>query len=677
MTVWLRRLSIAAFVLAILCALLLALMREVQMKRLDRDEKSIATANAALASFGTLRYHAAQLRSLEASYALTGNNALLESYKKSVDLVSWEIKNLESQRAVSEGVARHLPTIANRSEAIVKHGGALIDLAKQTDFATAGSFAAEHIAKRLEEEYIGLLYRAELDLLAERDARRQSFATNMGLLGEWPLILKIAAVALGLLGVALAVAPGAVAPREASAELVLESQDNVTRLPTRQYLRVALQRATTAAQKNGTFMAVVLADIVSFRKVNERFGFDLGDQLLRKLADRALRQIRQGDTVARMPGDEFAVIVFRSSRAELEDFVSGLQAELQRPCRLGEEAVRVHVCVGAGFAPDDSKDAEKLLELAAERLKEAQKTTKRGIKVFRRVTGEHTSQLELGGPVSVDGPRSPEDVDRPRASARAAMAASAVAAGAAALAKSAAASARENVTPEMASGPTVVEPVATPTAVPAAAPAASHNDTQSTKAFPGIADLLADVQKTQPNNEPLLPPAPAAPTGQAARSSEPSSADIKAIYEAELLRYLGDGAGASTEAPPAAPAPTAAEQPPAAEFAASTAAPLFNSAVDVMPPLEYSKPPATPLVTHESSVPTHSEIGDIETMAGPAGGGATDVPPLIFDPAPRLPDAADRAEALLSKVAEATSQVPTTFDPEKTIVLPPRKPSVG
>jgi diguanylate cyclase (GGDEF)-like protein len=734
MTAWLRRLSIIAFILAIVAALVLALLREVQIKRMDRDEKAVAMAARAISSLSTLRYHASQLRAIEAAYALTGNKALFDSYRKSADVITWETKNLEAQRAVSAGVARHFSTLSPKGEELVRHATQLMQLAERTDFATAGSAAAEHVAKRSEDDYISMLYRAEIDLIAERDAKRTSFDTNAGLLGPWPTILMISAFALGFIGIALAVAPAAVAPREASAELVLESQDAVTRLPTRQYLRMALQRATAANQKANTYSAVVLADIVSFRKVNERFGFDLGDQLLRKLADRALRQIRQGDTVARMPGDEFAVVVFRSSRAELDAFIAGLQGELQRPCRLGEEAVRVNVCVGAGFAPDDGKDAEKLLELAGERLKEAQKTVRRGIKVFRRAPGQNTSEMEAAGPISQEQPRSAEDVDRPRAPVRAAAlaatagAAAGVVAGAAAAGVAATAAAKVATPRAPAPNPFAVAPFADTRAgapdfaIGSAELAANTVPAETSKAaFPGIADLLADVQKTVKLDTPLAQAAPPMPSMSAVAATSPTgvasdatSADIKAIYEAELMRYLGNDTAvpAPAMAAPAAPAAAAsladssarashdAMNPPPAPVSPTSADSTPEDSVESLlaqlsgTPAAAASPPPDPHAPMDfdlglpAAANPAASAGDFSShdleLSSPSGfANSIDIPPLEFESSKTsgepVNESASRAEALLSRAAEATMQLPAfepeTFDPERTLVLPPRQPS--
>jgi diguanylate cyclase (GGDEF)-like protein len=536
MTVWLRRLSIGALVLALLIALVYGIVREVQVKRMAREEQAAAATAQNLASLSTLRYHSAQMRAVEAAYALTGDAGFFEAYKKSRDVVKWELGMLKSRASISPALASQYPKIEARVGELMAHASKLVDLRERTDFATAGSFAAEQIAKRAGDDFVGLLYRAEIDLQGELERQRKQFAGSAGESVPFADVFKVLAILLGFLGVALAVAPGALAPREVNQKLLLESQDNVTRLPTRQYFRLALERAKGYAGKEGTHYGVLLFDIVSFRKVNERFGYDSGDQLLRKLADRTLRLIRQGDTVTRMPGDEFALLVFRDTRQELDTFIDTLQAELGRPCRLGDEAVRVNVCIAAGFFPEDGQDPEKLMDIAAERLNRAQKTAKRGIKVLRRKEGQNTSEMEEG-PIS-SAEETGIAVPRP-VSPVAAGVASAVAAA--------------EVPPE----PAVIGPA---------------------KAFPGVAELLAEAreeshQATVKLDTSLLSASASVPVNDAATAA---SDDIRAIYEAELRRYLGVGAGSASEEPAPAvdPAPRAS-----AEGAASGAEPAAPTAI--------------------------------------------------------------------------------------------------
>jgi diguanylate cyclase (GGDEF)-like protein/PAS domain S-box-containing protein len=85
--------------------------------------------------------------------------------------------------------------------------------------------------------------------------------------------------------------------------------DPLTRLPNRRLLLDRLQQAMTAGTRSGMAGAVMLVDLDNFKALNDSLGHDIGDQVLIEAARRMESSVRQGDTVARMGGDEFVVML--------------------------------------------------------------------------------------------------------------------------------------------------------------------------------------------------------------------------------------------------------------------------------------------------------------------------------------------------------------------------------
>ena len=94
--------------------------------------------------------------------------------------------------------------------------------------------------------------------------------------------------------------------------------DQLTGLANRTLLMDRLKQAMTAGQRNGGFGAVLLIDLDNFKALNDTLGHDMGDILLRQVAQRLAQAVREGDTVARLGGDEFVVILEHLSHNELE-----------------------------------------------------------------------------------------------------------------------------------------------------------------------------------------------------------------------------------------------------------------------------------------------------------------------------------------------------------------------
>ena len=86
-------------------------------------------------------------------------------------------------------------------------------------------------------------------------------------------------------------------------------QDQLTKLPNRPYFRDRLVQMLATAARNGRQVALLLFDIDGFKAVNDTLGHEAGDNLLREIAERVSRRVRQADTFARVGGDEFVILL--------------------------------------------------------------------------------------------------------------------------------------------------------------------------------------------------------------------------------------------------------------------------------------------------------------------------------------------------------------------------------
>jgi diguanylate cyclase (GGDEF)-like protein len=95
--------------------------------------------------------------------------------------------------------------------------------------------------------------------------------------------------------------------------LRLAATDFLTGLPNRRSFDATLDRELRSAQRHGDPVALILLDVDEFKTINDRFGHDVGDEVLREIAVRLRGACRAGDTVARIGGEEFALIVTRTA----------------------------------------------------------------------------------------------------------------------------------------------------------------------------------------------------------------------------------------------------------------------------------------------------------------------------------------------------------------------------
>ena len=144
----------------------------------------------------------------------------------------------------------------------------------------------------------------------------------------------------------------------------LARHDALTSLPNRMNFQEQLDNAVAEINRNGAF-AVLCLDLDNFKTVNDTLGHQSGDQLLQVAARRIEGALREGDLVARVGGDEFAILQLVKDQPSAATALAGRLVEVMRaPIMIGEHQMPVGVSVGISVAPTDGIDADTLLKNA-------------------------------------------------------------------------------------------------------------------------------------------------------------------------------------------------------------------------------------------------------------------------------------------------------------------------
>ena len=157
-----------------------------------------------------------------------------------------------------------------------------------------------------------------------------------------------------------------------NAEALVRQQayfDTLTGLPNRRMLRDRLEQEIRKSRRDGLQLAILFIDLDHFKEVNDTLGHDRGDQLLVEAARRLKDCVRESDTVARMGGDEFTVILSDVSDSEhLEPVLQKLLHSLDGVFLLGHEQAFVSASIGVTLYPHDATEIEDLLKNADQAL---------------------------------------------------------------------------------------------------------------------------------------------------------------------------------------------------------------------------------------------------------------------------------------------------------------------
>lgn len=145
----------------------------------------------------------------------------------------------------------------------------------------------------------------------------------------------------------------------------LATHDGLTGLPNRALAQDRLAQALARARRGRTGVAVLYLDLDLFKEVNDAWGHEAGDTVLQTVARRLMTCVRRSDTVARMGGDEFLIVLPETGERGVAEAVSAkVVRSLSRPIPVGEGHCSVGVSIGLSLYPLDGGDAKGLIRVA-------------------------------------------------------------------------------------------------------------------------------------------------------------------------------------------------------------------------------------------------------------------------------------------------------------------------
>ena len=218
---------------------------------------------------------------------------------------------------------------------------------------------------------------------ALRDAPSLGLAMDLLLFGLAPLFTFVAVRGPVLVPLMLIVVVGVYRSAQVGVTHRYEAMhDLVTGLPNRRLFFEQSRRAITAADRRSRHLAVLLIDLNDFKEINDRLGHAVGDLSLREVAARFSAHRGHADFVARIGGDEFAVLVGGVPDVDAAEALAGrMLDDLRRPLDVGGVPVAVDASVGLSLYPEHGEDIDTLLAHADAAMYQA-KLAKRGVQTY-------------------------------------------------------------------------------------------------------------------------------------------------------------------------------------------------------------------------------------------------------------------------------------------------------
>ncbi len=177
----------------------------------------------------------------------------------------------------------------------------------------------------------------------------------------------------------------------------LANYDVLTGLPNRTLLADRLQQSLATAKRGRAHIALMLLDLDKFKPVNDRFGHDIGDQLLKEVAKRLLDCVRESDTVSRLGGDEFVLLLpaIEATQDAMRVAEKILHA-LDQPFELAGHGISISASIGVAVYPEHGGDEKTLTKHADIAMYDAKRAGRNNARLFQVEMVESMGKISHG-----------------------------------------------------------------------------------------------------------------------------------------------------------------------------------------------------------------------------------------------------------------------------------------
>jgi diguanylate cyclase (GGDEF)-like protein/hemerythrin-like metal-binding protein/PAS domain S-box-containing protein len=169
--------------------------------------------------------------------------------------------------------------------------------------------------------------------------------------------------------------------------------DHLTGLPNRLQMNDRFNYALNLAQRSGETLAVLFLDLDHFKNINDTLGHSIGDRLLMEMANRIKHALRDEDTVSRLGGDEFILILPNADENGVAHVATKLLGTIARPCTLDQHELVTTASIGIAIFPTDGRDFETLMKNADAAMYRVKQDKRNAYRFFTQEMQAHSARV--------------------------------------------------------------------------------------------------------------------------------------------------------------------------------------------------------------------------------------------------------------------------------------------
>jgi diguanylate cyclase (GGDEF)-like protein/PAS domain S-box-containing protein len=176
-----------------------------------------------------------------------------------------------------------------------------------------------------------------------------------------------------------------VTERQQAAEMIryMANHDSLTNLPNRNFCNRRLPQAISLAKRQERNICLLFIDLDRFKPINDKYGHAVGDKVLLQVADRLKKMLRASDSVCRLGGDEFIILLESTPTLEGAKLVAQRTIDiLNKPIEVEGHTCSIGASIGISVYPDDCQDADTMLQHADIAMYEAKKKGRNRFELF-------------------------------------------------------------------------------------------------------------------------------------------------------------------------------------------------------------------------------------------------------------------------------------------------------